>query len=257
MLQNNDTHEEEIHLRDYLQIVLRRKWIIFASFLTMVILVTFQSFKATPMYQASTQVKIDRENPNVLSFEEVLAIDTQDSQFYQTQYQILVSRSLALRVIKALNLNDSPEFQLGSKSNSFSIRSILGSLINRESKDPDKGIQKGEAELSGLISSYLGRLEITPIKGSSLVNISFIGFNPEEIKRIVNRHASEYIDSNLEVRFAASNDAVKWLQKQILEKKELVEKAENILQMYNQLHKRNQAIRTKPRRMVADNICVI
>ena len=144
MIQNNETHEEEIHLRDYARVVLRRKWIIIVSFITLVTLVTFHTFKATPIYQATTQVKIDRENPNVLSFEEVLAIDSQDLMFYKTQYKILASRSLALRVINALNLKDNPEFKSDEKSKGFSISSFLGSLIKRESLGPDKGIQKEE-----------------------------------------------------------------------------------------------------------------
>ncbi|MCP4264673.1 MAG: GumC family protein, partial [Candidatus Brocadiaceae bacterium] len=238
MIQNNETHEQEIHLRDYAQIVLRRKWIIIVSFITLVTIVTFQTFKATPIYQATTQVKIDRENPNVLSFEEVLAIDSQDLIFYQTQYKILASRSLALRVIKALNLKDNPEFKSDGKSKGFSISRFLGSLIKRESKGHDDGINREEDfENSGLIDRYLGRLNITPVRGSRLVNIGFTGVNPKEIKKIVNRHAGEYINSNLEVRFAASNDAVEWLQKQILAKKELVEKTENTLQVYKEKKK--------------------
>ncbi len=226
----NESHEqEEIHLRDYMQIVLRRKWMIIISFVAVVSLFTYSTFTATPIYQATTQVKIDRENPNVLSFEEVLAIDSQDTQFYQTQNQILESRSLALRVIEALNLKDNPEFKSVEKSKGFSIRGFLGSLMKRESKG-----KEGGAGESKLIDRYLKRLSISPIRGSSLVNISFTGKNPKEIKKIVNRHASEYIDSNHEVRFAASNDAVEWLQKQIMAKKELVEKAENTLQVYKE-----------------------
>ena len=39
------------------------------------------------------------------------------------------------------------------------------------------------------------------------------------------------------MRFAASNDAVEWLQKQIMAKKKLVEKAENTLQVYKEKKK--------------------
>ena len=235
MIQNNDINEEEIHLRDYALVVFRRKWIVIVSFIVSVTLVTFHTFKATPIYQATTQVKIDKENPNVLSFEEVLAIDSQDLIFYQTQYKILASRSLALRVINAFNLKDNPEFKSDEKSKGFSIRSFLGSLIKSESQGSDNGINnEKDAEKSGLIDLYLERLDISPVLDSRLVNISFAGVNPKEIKKIVNRHASEYINSNLEVRFAASNDAVKWLQKQILTKRKLVEKAENSLQVYKE-----------------------
>jgi capsular exopolysaccharide synthesis family protein len=148
---------------------------------------------------------------------------------------MLVSRTLVLKVINALSLEDNPEFKFDEKSKDFSIRGFLSSLIKRVSKDPDKGIHKEEdAEKSGLIDRYLRRLKIEPIKGSGLVYISFTGVHPKEIKKIINRHASEYINTNLEVRFAASNEAVAWLQKQILIKKDLVEEAENALQIYKE-----------------------
>ncbi len=231
-------HKDEIHLRDYVQIVLRQKWVIIVSFIVSLTFVTIKSFKATHIFQATTQVKIDRENPNVLSFEEVLAIDNQDLIFYQTQYKILASRTLALRVIEALNLKDNPEFKSDGRSTGFSIGYLLRSLRKSESKDFDNyEHKKKDFETSGLIDRYLARLKIMPIKGSRLVNVGFTGVNPEEIKMIVNRHANEYIDSNHEVRFAASNDAVEWLQKQILVKKELVEKAENTLQKYKEKKK--------------------
>ncbi len=212
MLQNNVPVKQEIHLWDYAQVVLKRKWIIIASLIVSVTLVTFYSFNATPIFRATTQVKIDKENPNVLSFEEVVSMDGQDLSFYQTQYMLLENRALVLRVINALNLENSPEFKSDEKA-----------------KDPQE-----DAEKSELIDAYLNRLKITPVRDSNLVNISFMSAKPEEAKKIVNRHAGEYINENLEVRFAASNDAVKWLQKQVLVKKELLEKAEHSLQAYKE-----------------------
>ena len=90
---------------------------------------------------------------------------------------MLATRSLALRVINALNLEDNSEFKSDEKSKGFSIVSFLGSLIKRESQGLDKGKHKEEAtEKSGLIDSYLGRLQIIPeLKDTSLVNISFTG----------------------------------------------------------------------------------
>ncbi len=241
MLQNNETHEQEIHLRDYWQIVLRRKWIVIVSFVTILTLVTFITFKSTPIYQATTQVKIDKEDPNVLSFEEVMAINSQETVFYQTQYKVLASRSLALRVINRLKLEDNPEFKSDGESKGFSIKSFISSIIKRESRISDNGINREEDgeddKYSLLVSCYLKRLSIAPVRGSSLVSISFTGTKPREIRKIVNRHAGEYIESNLEVRFAASNDAVQWLQNQILTKKELVENAENSLQIYKEKKK--------------------
>ncbi|KKL67410.1 hypothetical protein LCGC14_2135300, partial [marine sediment metagenome] len=92
MLPKQDIQEKEIHLRDYAQIVLRRKWILIVSFIVLLTTVTIYSFKTTPIYRATTQVMINKEDPNVVSFEEVMSLDSTDKMFYQTQYKILASR---------------------------------------------------------------------------------------------------------------------------------------------------------------------
>ncbi len=71
MLQKKVIKEEEIHLRDYVRVMLRRVWIVIISLIISVTTVTIFSIKATPNYQATTPVMIVRENLNVVSFEDV------------------------------------------------------------------------------------------------------------------------------------------------------------------------------------------
>ncbi len=232
MIPKTNIQEKEIDLRDYVLVARRRQWVIIVSFIISLTIVTFYSFKATPVYQSTTLVMIDKENPNVVSFEEVLSIDNKDLMFYQTQYDILASRSLALRVINSMKLQDSPEFKPDAESEGFSIRGFVGSLFK---KDPDDS--GNDNQQSNLINSYLGRLKVTPVRNSRLVKISFSGVYPKIITKIVNKHAGEYITRNLEARFAASHDAVEWLQQQVLTKRGFVEKAENALQLYKEKEK--------------------
>ncbi len=71
MLQKKDIKEEKIRLRDYMRVMLRRMWIVIVSLIISVTTVTIFSFKATPIYQTTSQVMIVRENLNVVSFEDV------------------------------------------------------------------------------------------------------------------------------------------------------------------------------------------
>lgn len=265
--------KKEIHLRDYVQAILRRKWIVIVSFIIVLTTVAIHTFKAAPIYQATVQLQIDKEDPNVVSVKEMMVMDSNDLLFYQTQYKILSSRSLALRVINSMNLKDSPEFNPGGKSKGFSI----GDMFKKQNpekespgtdkdtdkdsgKDTDKNsdktatqrgkdFDKDTAQLgkedenlkldenSGLIRKYLERLAVAPIRKSRLVNISFTGYDPVEVAKIVNKHAEEYIERNLEVRFAASQDAAEWLQNQIYIKKDALDKSENALQLYKEKEK--------------------
>ncbi len=51
--------------------MLGRMWVVIVSLIISVTTVTIFSIKATPNYQATTKVMIVRENPNVVSFEDV------------------------------------------------------------------------------------------------------------------------------------------------------------------------------------------
>jgi len=65
-----EREREEIHLRDYLNVILKRKSIV-AIFLSAVVILTIVfSLMVTPMYIATTVVRIDKESPNILTFKD-------------------------------------------------------------------------------------------------------------------------------------------------------------------------------------------
>ena len=237
-LQKN-VHTREIHIRDYVQVVLRRKWIVVVSFIIVLTTTAFHSFKASPIYQATAQLEIRKENQYVVSLEEVMSVTATDSLFHQTQYKVLSSRSLALRVINSMNLKDNREF----KPHEISIWDIFKKPQPEEEPDNndkniDKNIELAKLDKNaGLIDSYLRRFTVAPIRKSRLVNISFTGYDPKMITKIINKHAREFITSNLDARFAASHDAAEWLQKQIYAQKDAIQKAETILQIYKEKEK--------------------
>ena len=227
---------EEPHLRDYLAIVLKRRWVVIAVFLILVATVAISSLRMEPIFQATTQILIDRENPNVVNIQEVLAVNATGQDYYQTQYEILRSKSLALKVIEALKLKESPEF--APKKQRFSLRTLWASLLNwlkevtssakepkEETFNPDKGYNR-------LIAAFLARLKVEPIRNSRLVNVSFEGKDPNLIAQITNSHARLYIKSNQERRFSASQEAVAWLNLRIEEVKEKLRESEIALQDY-------------------------
>ena len=232
--------EEEIHLRDYLNVILKRKWTIITCFVVLVTVVTIASFKMEPVYKATCQILIERDNPKVVKIEEVMAIDASSTDYYQTQYEILKSQELAERVIKRLNLYDNKEFnrkpKIGLGTIIAAIRNFIGNAIKNiiGSKKEQKEYQVDET--NQLIKAYLARLDIKPIRKSRLVNISFEAHDPQLAAQIANTHAKLYIEQNLERKFSASKEAVNWLNKRIKEVKEKLEKSEEALRKYKQAH---------------------
>ncbi|MBC8555711.1 MAG: hypothetical protein H8D23_39365, partial [Candidatus Brocadiales bacterium] len=126
MLNEGDTllQKEGLNLRNYLLVLLRRIWVIITCFVVIVTIVTIKSYKDTPIYRTSVQLLIESENPNVISFDEVVQTNPYvDRAYIQTQLKILQSRTVARRVIRSLKLEDSPEFNPTKKSNTTSLSS--------------------------------------------------------------------------------------------------------------------------------------
>jgi polysaccharide biosynthesis transport protein len=233
--------EEEVHLRDYLRVILKRRWLIAAVFLVLVASVTISNLLMDPVYQATTQILIDKENPNVVNVEEVLGMNAADREYYQTQYEILKSKSLALKVIKDLDLKNSPEF--APKNGGFSLTAVTSSVLEwikgitssaEEAENPADKNFNPDHEYNSIIGAYLARLNVSPIRNSRLVDVSFEGGDPSIVARIANTHAKLYTQSGLERKYSASEDAIAWLNIRIKEEAKLLKEQETAIQKFRE-----------------------
>ena len=92
-------------LLDYWRVIQKRRWTIVSILLLVVFTVMIGTLKQRPVYRATTVLQIDRESPNILSFQGfVTEMNPYDYSYLETAYQVLQSRSLAFRVINKLNL---------------------------------------------------------------------------------------------------------------------------------------------------------
>lgn len=239
--------EENIDLRDYLRVILKRRWTVLTVFAIIVISVAIYTFTATPIYEAATRLVIERENPNVVSVEEVMAVDASGTDYYQTQYKIIESRTVAREVIRRLHLENSEEFFPRPKDDLLSNlkRSVvetvgswkesITSLLKTEEEKGADASEEYEADTS-LVSDFIKRITVGPIRNSRLVDVSFRAKDPLLAAKIANTLASAYIDQNLEIKLEAVQNAGKWLHTRIEEEREKVEKAEQGLLRYKEKH---------------------
>lgn len=223
--------EEGDHLRNHLHVLLRRKWIVLAVFISVVVTVTLSTFMMKPVYKSTATIRIDKENPNVLTFKDVYQIERPDEDYYQTQYRVLRSRNIAKRVIKKLSLDKHREFKSDGKK--FSIRSAIFSLLpTGKGGDKANPFMEGGIETS-LVDGFIGRLEVNPVHKSQLVKVSFAAHDPELSRDVANAIAETYIEFNIQSKFDATQQARKWLQEQIEIMKAKVEASEEKLNEYS------------------------
>ncbi|OGP57654.1 MAG: hypothetical protein A2V67_18255 [Deltaproteobacteria bacterium RBG_13_61_14] len=186
-------------MRQIAEEIRRRRGLVLAFAGACLAVALLGSLLATPRYRASAKVLIEKENPNILFFEQVLDLDTTQDDYYQTQYRILKSRALAETVFQKLDLGRDPRY--------------LG--------DDDA------------IATFLDEaIEVAPIRSSRLVEVSAKSFDPYQAAEIANALAEAYIRQNLEVQTGMSKEAAAWLGDQLQEMKARVEASEQALYDY-------------------------
>lgn len=212
--------EEETHLRDYLQVILRKKWIVITFFIAVVTTVTIGTFMMKPQYKSTVTIQIDKENPNILMFKDIYAVEGTDDAYYGTQYKILKSRNLARRVIRKLKLDSNPEFAV--KREEVEAGSML---------EQDKLLDENIID-SSLVDAFIGRIDVAPQQKSRLVNVEFSSYDSELSAKVANTIADSFISLNIESKFEATQQARDWIEKQLDVMKAKVERAEEKLNAY-------------------------
>ena len=109
--------EEYRPFQKYWRILVKGKWLILGAFIGMVALAGLITLFMKPVYRSTITLQIIQDNPSALLGErDPLSLLTgadsaSATKFYETQFKILDSRPMVLRLIKTLNLQDQPEFK--------------------------------------------------------------------------------------------------------------------------------------------------
>ncbi len=223
-------------LKAFINTLRKRIWTIIIFLAVVMTVVVFGSFKSQKVYRATTKILIEKENPNVLSFKEVLAIDTTNRDYYQTQYKILKSRSLGEQVMEELSFDQNPapmgfSAQIKSWFYDFPMVNEIRSLSDKGEPDQNEEL-RNRSKYS--VYDILNSVSINPVRNSRLVDISVESWEPEAAAMIANTWAQKYIEQNLQSKLDASLKAVKWLSTQVEEMKGKVEESEMKLQTYKE-----------------------
>src|SRR3954451_6845263 len=102
--------DEERHLMDYVRVIYKRRWVAIPAFLIVFTIGAINSFRTTPIYEAHTQLLIDKDTPKVGNLSTMFQASDgwYNADFYQTQLRTLRSRSLARRTAELMNLPKRP-----------------------------------------------------------------------------------------------------------------------------------------------------
>jgi polysaccharide biosynthesis transport protein len=217
--------ERRNRLREYWEVILRRRWTVLTSFAIVLVAMMTATFLTTKIYRATLTLQIDQQESKVMAVGSVSPNDTSyyDSQnFYQTQYELLKSDALAQRVIEQLNLVASSQTAKKSKS-----------WLDIFKKDSEKEIDATPEEAdTGLMTALPGALTVAPIRNSQLVRVNFDSPDPQMAARIANEISVAFINLNLERRMEATSYARTFLQERLAQIKVKLEDSEKELNAF-------------------------
>jgi capsular exopolysaccharide synthesis family protein len=216
---NYSDEDEGVHFWDYWRVISRRRWTIISVFLVTVIMVTLWTFTTRPVFTSTATLRIEKDQPRIVKFEEVIKEDSQQD-YYQTQYKLLQSRSLANRVIGLLQLDQHPDFQQPEAERGWLAQGearLREWLVKWIPVPPPPAPEATEdvALASPLTSAFLGRLAIEPVRSSRLVKISFDSHHPDLAARVPNALSDAFIAQQLDQKVEATRYATQFLAKQL------------------------------------------
>lgn len=213
----------ESALTHYMQMLLRRRFVVLVAVLIGLGAAVVVTMSTTRLYRATAQLEIDRQAAKVVSNGNDVdpPAQAQNLEFYQTQYGLLKSRQLADMVVRELSLDDNPMLLSGYRNSPLGLKRKLPALTGTR---PQRALRA-----AGIVMAHLS---VSPVRQSSLVNISFDSPDPSLSARVVNALADAYIASNLQRRYDSSAYARKFLETRLAQLRQKLEESERSLVDY-------------------------
>jgi capsular exopolysaccharide synthesis family protein len=140
-----------------------------------------------------------------------------------TQVRTLQSDTLALRVVRELNLEAREDFTRDQ------------SLLDRFRTFADESnlpLEQALHRRAKILKSFHKNLTVNAVGGSRMIEISFLSPDPQLAAKVVNTLVSDFQDQQFKVRYAATAQVADWLTDQLDGLKKQVETSQEKLVQY-------------------------
>ena len=233
------------HPTEYLRILYKRRWIAIPGFVLVFVAGAVSSLRTIPLYQATTQIMVEKDARRATSIDTVLA-DREawyEDSFYATQTRVLQSRQLALRTVEVLERDGKPEKLPPPNRVSLNplawARSGMGAVRRWVGHAPPaaRPAESARDEQANKVDHFLSGLAVVPVRTSTLVDLRFRSPDAEFAAKAVNALADQYIKHSLDLRVDASKEMSDWLSVQLVELRSKVDQSERALQEFKERHR--------------------
>ncbi len=217
---------EGFDIRYYLGILLKFKWGILSVALLAGLIGLYMAYKAVPIYQSRATLQIERDAGPTIG--DLYRAQIFQFEFYQTQYELIRSWTVAEMAAERLGLLDADhlEGQKGPPSDPvFSWRSLIPEFLQVPQPVITPGIRRNNA-----IAGIQSMIRVTPVERSELTNITIESANPEWAAQVANTVAEAYIDFLRDKNLLDITGNQSWYSSRLVQARADLEDAEKSLQ---------------------------
>lgn len=243
---NEPANSEEIDFKSLFILLWRRKWMILFLLFLGIVGALYISSQIERVYTSRSYILLEtnKKIPSELSGL-IEKFELKDS-IILNETQILKSRNFALRVIKALDLKNDPEFKSGLKqtkqnlgAGSKSGNGFRNLDLTRESFKDSQDLEAfllNNPGMTNVINRLQKAVRINSVPGTNVIFIEVSSHSPFKAARIANAYARLYIKQRRDNRFEETRRLTSWLNKRLEELKEQVRQAQREVARYQVEH---------------------
>jgi len=222
--------DRELHLRDYIKVVQKRRHTVITFFIVVFLIVVVGTFSTRPLYMSSTKLLIDQDQSKLLMNANYSAYDP---VFYETQFQLIKSTAVARKVVELLNLDKGfTEHKITGPSFLGGIVHWFSGLFSSGKQAASPAADDAQDKMDGLAKAISANIDVKPVRSSKIVEIRYIDSNPERACAITNTLAQAYIEELLEFNMSSTRYALQWMSRQAEEERKKLDQSEQALQDY-------------------------
>jgi polysaccharide biosynthesis transport protein len=212
---------KEWTLGDLIGIFRRRRAYLIWSVGCFFLLATAYCLLATPRYRATGEIEVQKESPAVFGLENNVMGDSSNadvdsldySMTLETEANILQSSTLALEVVKGLNLETTTDYYPAHKPG-LKIPEWL--MFWKKPVEPlSIPLDEAPNRRYTVLKIFTAHLKVAPVAGTRLIEISYSNPDPQLASMVVNRLIQALINYTFQARFNATAQASAWLGSQL------------------------------------------
>jgi capsular exopolysaccharide synthesis family protein len=234
------------HLFDRLSVLYKYRWAAIVVFVLVVSWVMVDSYTRIPAYRAMARVLVEDPNADIATPSEIQrSVTVGDPEIYmQTQLRIMKGRDLAQRVASKLDLNKVSEFN-GQRPKPTQLAVTIAwvkyyaawpyrLITSTQAEAPATGASFDAVDATSYPEVLLSRFNVTQVRGSQLVDLTFESADPQFAARAANAFADEYVSHNLELKVQTLNTSADWLTGEVEKQADLVRESDLKLAQYKE-----------------------